>query len=215
MQVAGRRNSAQHGLDLSKHTWRKSVAADAPKPRRASDTRAATVPNISQHRGAGVRRRLPGPHRRSLALSLSLSRSLARSLSLSLSPSLCASLSLIFLTLTLSLSLALSVPLSLCLDCLFKRTCPTRPQTSTCNVSERTGQKASNYLKWLHKDLEEMPGDPRTIYYLGTQFTCLFSYWWYKSTNTDAAAPQVTPTLTSSAPPLKVLKKNPCTTQAS
>ena len=22
-------------------------------------------------------------------------------------------------------------------------------------------------MEWLHKDLEEMPGDPRTIYYLG------------------------------------------------
>ena len=32
---------------------------------------------------------------------------------------------------------------------------------------DRTGKKSETYLKWLHKDLEEMPGDPRTIYYLG------------------------------------------------
>ena len=102
VQVAGRRNSAQHGLDLSKHTWRKSVAEDAPKPRRASDTRAATVPNISQHRGAGVRRRLSGPHRRSLSVSLSLSLYLSLSLSLALSCSLSS------FSLTHSLSLALS-----------------------------------------------------------------------------------------------------------
>ena len=32
---------------------------------------------------------------------------------------------------------------------------------------DRTGNKSATYLHWLHKDLEEMPGDPRTIYYLG------------------------------------------------
>ena len=32
---------------------------------------------------------------------------------------------------------------------------------------DRTGNKSARYLQWLHKDLEEMPGDPRTIYYLG------------------------------------------------
>jgi hypothetical protein len=32
---------------------------------------------------------------------------------------------------------------------------------------DRSGKKSQTYLNWLHKDLEEMPGDPRTIYYLG------------------------------------------------
>jgi hypothetical protein len=34
---------------------------------------------------------------------------------------------------------------------------------------DRAGNKSGRYLEWLYKDLEEMPGDARTIYYLAKE----------------------------------------------
>jgi len=40
-------------------------------------------------------------------------------------------------------------------------------QEFTGGYQDRSGNKSQRYLNWLLKDLEEMPNDPRTIYYLG------------------------------------------------
>mmetsp|Transcript_45406 Transcript_45406/g.106647 ORF Transcript_45406/g.106647 Transcript_45406/m.106647 type:complete len:580 (-) Transcript_45406:109-1848(-) len=40
-------------------------------------------------------------------------------------------------------------------------------QEYTGGYQDRSGNKSARYMMWLHKDLEERPNDPRTVYYIG------------------------------------------------